>query len=189
MTLEVALPWDRTLTIGNEPSPEFAGGISSLRNSWLRSSPLSFDTVSLPEVGVSVYENKVIVSLKTISDASSSKWLNQTVSKMVQLLWLPEDWSSDSPKRISSRSIERILAVFLTILDPDSPPPVVVPTTQGGVQVEWHQNDVDLEIEATSSGKLEFFFSGPKGDKEGLVGDDPAILKQYAHYIKSRHTP
>ncbi len=185
MTLDVALPWARTLAIRNKPRPDFAGGISSLQNSWMNIPPSPFDTVSLPEVGISVQENEVIVSFKTTSEIKSAKWLNQTIVEIVRLMWLPRDWNSDNPRQIEPKSIEKILAVLLTILDSDSTPPAVVPTTRGGVQVEWHQNGIDLEIEAFNSSKLEYYFSGSKGEQEGTIEDDPAVLKQFTSCLKA----
>src|SRR4030042_439922 len=122
MTLEVALPSGRTFGLQNKTSPEFAGGISSLRNSWIRTSPSPFDTVSLPEVGVSIKENTVVVSLGSALEMRSAKWLNQTLPEIIELLWLPKDWNSDNPKHITSRVVERILAILLSILDPDTSP-------------------------------------------------------------------
>jgi len=183
MTLDVALPLSGTLTIQNKPMPEFAGGISSLHNSWIHTSPYPFDTMSPEEVRVSVQENTVIVSLKMASQISPAKWLSQTVSELVRLLWLPKDWNSDNSELINTKAIEKILALLLTILEPDSTPPVVVPTTRGGVQVEWHQNGIDLEIEAFNSSKLEYYFSSSKGEQEGTIEDDPAVLKQFTSFL------
>jgi len=144
---------------------------------------------SLPEVVVSVQEDRVKVSFDPAPTIGSAKWLNPTIANLLRLLSLPRDWNSDNPRRIEPKSIEKILALLLTILDSDSTPPAVVPTTRGGVQVEWHQNGIDLEIEALSSGKLEFFVSGPKGDKEGTIEGDTDILnlKQYTCLLKADH--
>jgi len=185
MTLDIALPLSGTFSIHNKSSPEFAGGISSLRSSWINTSPSPFDTMSLPEFGVSVKENTVVVSFNTVSEISSAKWLNQTITEMVQLLWLPKDWSSDNPIRLNPKTIEKMLALLLVVLDSDSTPPIVVPTTRGGIQVEWHQNGIDFEIEAFNSSKLEYFFSGPEGEQEGTIEDDPTTLKWFTRYLKA----
>lgn len=185
MTLDVALPLPGTFAIQNKLMPEFAGGISSLHNSWTPAFPYPFDTMSAPEVRVSVRENIVIVSLKIASEMSSAKWLNQTVPELVRLLWLPKNWNSDNPEQINPRAIEKILALLLAILEANSPPPVVVPTTRGGIQVEWHQNGIDLEIEAFNSNKVGYYFSDPGGEQEGTIEDDPAILKQFTSRLKT----
>ncbi len=184
MTLDVALPSKGTFLIDDRSKPKYVGGISSLRDSWVYTSPSPFDTMSLLEWG----ETTVIVSFETASEKSSAKWLRQTVVELVRLLGLPKDWNSDNPARINPKAIEKILALLLTILDSDSTPPVVVPTSQGGVQVEWHQNGIDLEIEAFNSGNPEYFFSGPGGEQEGTIENDPTPLKQFAHYLKATHS-
>ncbi len=184
MTLEIASPWGRTLGLQNKASPEFSGGISSMRKSWVEIFPSPFDTMSLPEVGVSIKENSVVVSLPTELELSAVNWFNQTISEIVQLLWLPKEWNSDNPKKITAKVIERMLAILLAILDPDSIAPAVVPTTRGGVQVEWHINGIDFEIEAFDMNKLEYFFSGPNGDKEGIIEDNPDALKQFTSWLK-----
>ena len=104
-------------------------------------------------------------------------------------MWLPRDWNSDNPRQIEPKSIEKILAVLLTILDSDSTPPAVVPTTRGGVQVEWHQNGIDLEIEAFNSSKLEYYFSDSNGEQDRTIEDDPAILKQFTGCLKTTSCP
>jgi len=185
MNVDVALPLEGTFAIQNKLMSEFAGGISSLHNSCTHTFPYPFDTMSLPEVRVSVRENIVIVSLKIAPEISSAKWLNQTVRELIRLLWLPKDWNSDNPQPINPRAIEKMLALLLALLEPDSPPPVVVPTARGGIQVEWHQNRIDLEIEAFNSSKLEYYFSDSKGEQEGIIEDDPAILKQFTGCLKT----
>lgn len=187
LALGTALPLAGTLAIQNRPRPVYGGGISSLRNSWAHTFPYPFDTMSLPEVGVSVQEDTVVISINT--DTSSMAWLNKTITELIGLMRLPRDWSSDCPKRIEHKAIEKIIALLLVILEPDSPPPSVVPTRRGGVQVEWHQNGIDLEIEATSSDKLEYYFSGPRGDREGTIGEDRALfLKRFTPNLKATYT-
>ncbi len=187
MTLDLALPSGGTFLIDDKSKPKFVAGISSLQDSWVYTSPSPFDTMSLLEVGVSGEENTVIVSFNTASEKSSAKWLSQTVVELVRLLGLPKDWNSDNPERINLKAIEKILALLLAILDSDSTPPVVVPTSRGGVQVEWHQNGIDFEIKAFNSSKLEYFFSGPSGEQEGTIENDPTTLKRFTRCLKATH--
>lgn len=185
MNVDATLPLEGTIAIQDSLMPEFAGGISSLRNSWTPTFPYPFDTMSLPEVRVSMRENITFVSLKTAPEIRSAKWLDQTVPELIRLLWLPEGWSSDNPERINPRAVEKVLALLLAILESNSPPPIVVPTIRGGVQVEWHQNGIDLEIESFNSSKVEYYFSDSKGEKEGTIEDDPTILKQFTSRLKT----
>ncbi|MGI8492324.1 MAG: hypothetical protein ACR2KC_03860 [Acidimicrobiales bacterium] len=49
--------------------------------------------------------------------------------------------------------------------------PQVVPTVEGGVQLEWHTVDIDLIIECAPSGPPSYYLSDLKHDLrvEGLV--------------------
>ena len=185
MTLDIIHPSDMTLSIGREARPRLAGDISSLHNSLIQSPPYPSDTVSIPTVGIYVKEGAAQVVIETAEDMSQTKWLQQTITALIQLIWLPPDWSSDRPKKIETKAIENMLGLLLAILDPDTIPPAVVPTRQGGVQVEWHQNGIDLEIKALPAGQLEFFVSGSENEFEGPIERDLAVLGPFVHQLKS----
>jgi len=186
MTMDVALPWNQKFAIQNKPKPEFGEGISSLLGYfWVDTSPFPFDTMSIPAVGALEEENRVTVFFNEALGIGSAKWFRQTVSELAKLSMLPRDWNSDNPARVNPKAIENILTLLLEILDSDSAPPVVVPTTRGGVQIEWHQNGIDLEIEAFNSSELEYYFSGPEGELEGTIKGDSTTLKQFKDYLKA----
>jgi len=42
--------------------------------------------------------------------------------------------------------------VLADVLAPNALAPTIVPTLQGGVQLEWHRNGADIEIEFSSQG-------------------------------------
>ena len=46
------------------------------------------------------------------------------------------------------------LSVLESILQPKTPAPQVIPLSNGGLQFEWHENGVDLEIEISAPYKL-----------------------------------
>ena len=43
-------------------------------------------------------------------------------------------------------------------MDESTPAPQLVPTPSGGIQAEWHENGIDLEIETLSSTRFAFYF-------------------------------
>lgn len=55
---------------------------------------------------------------------------------------------------ISPHAIVSALQLLGRIMSPDSIAPLVVPRYNGGIQLEWHTNGVDLEIEIEPEGKL-----------------------------------
>ena len=76
-----------------------------------------------------------------------------------------------------------LLMVLARVLEPNTPPPAVVPTWNYGVQVEWHRNGVDLEIEADPSGNVEFFFKRGEFEDESSVQGRIPELAGYARDV------
>ena len=88
-----------------------------------------------------------------------ASWFEPTLVAMGRLRWgvvhLPEGARGTQPG--AAADLLRLLAM---VLDDKSPTPSVVPTWRGGVQAEWHENGVVLEIEADPSGSVEYYFFG-----------------------------
>ncbi len=83
-----------------------------------------------------------------------ARWLAPTVKRLNELLALPENWDSYGAARVDPRAIDHALRLLGITMHPETPPPAVVPTPHGGVQLEWHQKTVDLEIEVPPVGAL-----------------------------------
>lgn len=79
-------------------------------------------------------------------------WLQPTVNSLVQLLNLQEGWDSYGSRKVEPRAVETVFDLLRATLRNDSPPPAVVPTGAGGVQAEWHQDGLDIEVQVSSAG-------------------------------------
>jgi hypothetical protein len=73
---------------------------------------------------------------------------------MSKLLNLSENWDSYGARRISPAATEFALQLLSQTVQVDTPVPSVVPTSRGGVQLEWHTRGIDLEAEIRSPGRL-----------------------------------
>ena len=82
-------------------------------------------------------------------------WLQSTVQGSADLLALPRGWDSYDAPKIELSAVRSALDLLFAILKPESPGPSVVPTVQGGVQLEWHIQGIDLEIRLDSPDKVE----------------------------------
>lgn len=84
------------------------------------------------------------------------------------LLKLPRNWDGYGADPIHPRCKAMVLDVLDRVVQEDTPPPSVVPTRPGGVQLEWHTNGIDLEIEISPDGKLSLLFGvvGQSGSTE-----------------------
>jgi hypothetical protein len=74
-------------------------------------------------------------------------WVQPTLAAFQRLLALPENWDAHGGKRIRPENVQFAYQLLAQTLHPDTPAPQVVPLSHGGLQLEWHQKGIDLEVE------------------------------------------
>jgi hypothetical protein len=92
------------------------------------------------------------VTIRLTGDAPA--WLDPTIRTMQQLAALPANWSSYGSRPIEFVAMIRAANVLAEVLEPDGLAPTMVPTLQGGVQLEWHRNGDDVEVEFSPDGAV-----------------------------------
>ena len=88
------------------------------------------------------------------------KWLAPTVERMNELLGLQPNWDSYGARCVEKHAVETALEILGMVMKPSTSPPTVVPTVEGGIQIEWHQNNIDLEVEVKPEGQVLMFRQG-----------------------------
>jgi hypothetical protein len=74
-------------------------------------------------------------------------WLGEVIKKAGELLHLKPNWNSYGGKPIQKKAMAAALAFLERMMQAPTPRPQMVPTSQGGVQLEWHERGIDIEIE------------------------------------------
>jgi hypothetical protein len=77
-------------------------------------------------------------------------WVAPTLKTLGQLLTLPQDWNSYGSRAVDPACAWAAWQLLLLVMGEDSPVPSLVPTSRGGVQIEWHAKGIDLEIEVVT---------------------------------------
>jgi len=112
------------------------------------------------------------------------RWLRPTVQRMEQLLALPRNWDSYGALPVTVVSVQMALNALMMVMESRSPAPTVVPTVEGGVQLEWHQNDIDLEVEVKPEGQILMSRQGgllPEASEVGLAHDCNILIQTIRH--------
>ena len=78
-------------------------------------------------------------------------WIEPTVSQIVELMRLPNNWDSYGAARISESAAFAMVDVLRAVLPHDVIKPWIVPSSSGHLQAEWHVNGIDLEVEVVSA--------------------------------------
>lgn len=111
-----------------------------------------------------------------VSGWTAPPWFGQVAGRIMQLNSLEEDWDSyggRSPSVATAVTAIKVLALLANVV----PAPDVVPTSTGGVQLEWSTGGVELEIEVLSPVRLRLWYadqnSGATLEMELLSGFGP----------------
>lgn len=85
------------------------------------------------------------------------EWLTASINSLRNLSKLDYDWDSYGAPPIDSNCIE-IAQLFIEMVSQRFPPqPHIGPVPDGGVQIEWHRNGIDLEVEFSPDDEILFF--------------------------------
>jgi hypothetical protein len=76
-------------------------------------------------------------------------WMQETDEAWGRLLELHEGWNSYRAHAISRDAIIKASEILNAVMLMNTPAPSVLPTPPGGVQLEWHERGIDLEVEVT----------------------------------------
>ncbi|MFY9855315.1 MAG: hypothetical protein WAK26_15700 [Terracidiphilus sp.] len=92
---------------------------------------------------------------------------------------LPENWDSYGGKKVNRDLISQSLSVLGLIMDVASPAPSVVPLGDGGLQLEWHRNQQDLEITFPADESPQFFYLNRSTGvgQEGFASDVASLAQ------------
>lgn len=86
-------------------------------------------------------------------------WWDERMARVDELAALPQGWQDDDPAP-TAEAIEitrQVLAVVrgLTLMGPTKLAPQILPTIDGGTQIEWHEQGWNVEIEISAAGRIE----------------------------------
>ena len=101
-------------------------------------------------------------------------WCDGLLARISELGDLQENWDSYGARSVDPHCAVATVRLLLSLCDPHKPKPAIVPTSRGGIQLEWHRAGADLEIEIESPAKFHVFFEDEQtGDEtEVTLTDD-----------------
>jgi hypothetical protein len=112
-------------------------------------------------------------------------WFMPVLQGFANLATLTDGWDGAGAAGIDRATINRALRAIEQLLPQDAPAPSVVPIPDSGLQIEWHRNHRDLEIEFSPSGAIGFYYfdENTEEEREGPVGPNFANVKEYLDRI------
>ncbi len=102
-------------------------------------------------------------------DVFTPPWSTQIEEDIQTLLSLPEGWDSHGARHVDPDIAEAAIQLLREVSQLTTPPPAVVPTVRGGIQIEWHTGGIDLEIEFTSPTRMHVAYEKGEEEYEGFA--------------------
>jgi hypothetical protein len=93
-------------------------------------------------------------------------WFESAVGRVNEFLRLPENWDGYGARTVKLDWVVEALRLALEIIRSDTPPPSFGPTTSGGIQFEWHENEIDLEVEVESLSEFAVYYLNDRTGEE-----------------------
>ena len=104
------------------------------------------------------------VTLEVSRELLECPWFRQTLKRFFRLMALRDDWNGYGERAVHDGAVKRAMSVLREV-GVDGPPPDVVPTAEGGVQLEWAGAGWEIEVEVPPVGPAAVWIADPSGQE------------------------
>jgi len=135
-----------------------------LQRSWVASARAGVSETMTPAAGTVLGPERREITLQVSAALFRQPWFRPTLDRMLGFLSLGEDWNGYGERPIHESAVKRAVDALNEIC-PDGPSPCVVPTPDGGVQIEWMTGGFEIEVEIPPSGPALVLIVDPSGQE------------------------
>ena len=86
-------------------------------------------------------------------DASMAPWHSESAARLSALQELGDNWNGYGEKPITDEAVRRAWEVLRDLAD-TVPKPLIAPLTNGGIGIEWDDNDPAVFVDVDSRGAV-----------------------------------
>jgi hypothetical protein len=86
------------------------------------------------------------------------RWQFEVQTQLLKYIQMKQGWNGYSAPAPNKDTAEFALVILNKIMRSLTPIPHVVPSSSGGIQLEWHEKDVDLELHVSAPYEFEMWF-------------------------------
>ena len=116
-----------------------------------------------------------VLHLTVSSELRARPWFDEIFTRFRTLLELGENWNGYGEKAVHGNAVKRALNV-LEAIGTEGPGPWVVPTFEGGLQLEWIGNKYEIEVDIPPEGSASVLIVDPNNtETEHSVGSQSEI--------------
>lgn len=131
--------------------------------------------LSWPDVAALAGRGQVEVTSRPTSEPAQDPRVLAALAMLDRLGRLPPGWDGDAARPVATGVLEAVGRFIRSgaLEHAKAADLQLVPTTQGGVQLEWHTHDLDLILECEPTGAVSYYVADETSgeEAEGLVDD------------------
>ncbi len=142
----------------------------------------SFETGSITELD----EIRVMEYAFSAAQDLYNERFKQVFQKLEEFLDLPDGWDSYGSQKIDPdciRAAKKLIEKL--IVEPSFELPFPVPLNNGYLQLEWHELNMDLEIEFTSINEIEIYYYDSECELEWIENIDKLNLDKLTKLVRN----
>jgi len=113
------------------------------------------------------FEDSAETDAGSVDETARFSWVERVIGEILRLQKLPENWDSYGALRIDDQAA--VIACYLirkAAKRANIPEPTVVPTSIGGIQLEWHTSGIDFELEVLPPNYVNIYWEDQFGQNE-----------------------
>ena len=101
------------------------------------------------------------------STAAEASWIAPTFARLQELAILDDDWDQRGSAGVSTDALNFAWYFLRQVMPPIAPVPGIVPLGHGGVQLVWHNDRCDLEVEVIGpNNMIAYYFDKVTGHED-----------------------
>ena len=121
-------------------------------------------------------------------EETSPPWIIEVRNRLEYLRNLPEDWDREGAPRIDFECWMKSLVLLLECAANETPAPQFIPTSEGGLQLEWHVDGIDLELRFSPTEPSTFYHVDRHGiEAEGLIEAEGQQISSILRALPTRN--
>ena len=138
--------------------------------------------LTAPQVTIVEYHSP-FASIQTVP----FKLIQAAIRQAFDLVRLPNGWNSYNARPVSEKAARHAITFLVQAASaiPNIAAPAVVPTVRGGLQLEWHRQGFDFEVEFGPDGPASWYAEDRTTGQvfeEPIVGHE-AVVRQWLNRI------
>ncbi len=106
---------------------------------------------------------RAVISISPYDSAEPLPWLGSVVDRLNEVALLEAGWDGDNAMPPTQEAGLAAIRAVCEVMWRDTPVPAIVPMFDGGLQVEWHRRDLDIEMTVAPDGSRHVWISAAGG--------------------------